>query len=52
MRTLTAAAVTIATNGYPVWVKNTARVAFLLLFIKAAAWVAASWLALRGFHSL
>lgn len=36
----------------PAWLKNAARAAFLLLFVKGAAWVAMSWLAYRGFSGL
>lgn len=41
-----------AALGHSAWLKNAARVAFLLLFIKGAAWVAMSWLAFRGFNGL
>jgi hypothetical protein len=36
----------------PTWVKGAVKVTFLALFIKGAAWVGASWLALRGFGAL
>lgn len=45
-----ALATTVQTR--PAWLKNTARVAFLVVFMKGAVWVGASWLALRGFHGL
>lgn len=55
MQTMIPAAVAVASSRSPwlkaPWVKTTARVAFTLLFIKGTAWVAMSWLALRGFGS-
>lgn len=46
------AAFAATVQARPAWLKNTARVAFLLLFTKGAIWVGASWLALRGFGGL
>ena len=33
----------------PAWLKNAARASFLFFFIKSVAWLAAWWLAVRGF---
>jgi hypothetical protein len=52
MQTSFAASVADTVQKYPVWVKGAARVTFLLVFIKGAVWVGASWLALRGFGGL
>jgi hypothetical protein len=46
------AAFAAAVEGRPVWMKNTARAAFLLFVIKSAVWLGASWLAFRGFGAL
>ncbi|HEY0939614.1 MAG TPA: hypothetical protein VGE08_05920 [Steroidobacter sp.] len=46
------AALATSVQTRPAWLKNTARIAFLLVFIKGAVWLGASWLALRGFHGL
>lgn len=47
-----AASVAATVQAYPSWLKTTARVAFLLAFIKAAIWLATCWLTLRGFDGL
>lgn len=52
MPTSFAALATATVHAPPAWLKNTARVAFLLIFMKGAVWVGASWLTLRGFHGL
>lgn len=52
MPTSFAALATATVQAPPAWLRNTARVTFLLLFMKSAVWVGTSWLALRGFHGL
>lgn len=52
MQASIAASVAGSVQKYSVWVKGAARVTFLLVFIKGAVWVGASWLALRGFSGL
>jgi hypothetical protein len=52
MQTSIAAFAAASVQGRPDWLKNTARVAFLLFVIKSAVWLGASWLTFRGFGAL
>ncbi len=47
-----AASVAATAHGCPAWLKNVARGAFLVLFIKSAIWLGLWWLAFRGFDAL
>jgi hypothetical protein len=49
MTTFTAAA---TMHRYPLWLKNAATMTFLLLFIKGAIWLGATWLAFRGVNGM
>lgn len=48
----TFAALVTTVQAPPAWLKNTARIAFLLLFLTGAVWAGDSWLTLRGVHGL
>lgn len=52
MQTAITASFAASVQGCPTWLKNTARVAFLLCVIKSTVWLGASWLAFRGFGGL
>ncbi|HEY0683250.1 MAG TPA: hypothetical protein VGD45_13035 [Steroidobacter sp.] len=52
MQAFITATVAATAHGYPAWLKNAARAAFLFLFLTGASWVAMMWLALRGFDTL
>lgn len=49
MQTSIAAAFATTVQECPDWLKTGARATFLLLVVKGVAWLAASWLAFRGF---
>jgi hypothetical protein len=44
------AALATTVQAQPAWLKNTARAAFLVVFMKGTFWVAATWLTLQGFN--
>lgn len=52
MQTAIAASFAATVHGCPAWLKVAARAAFLLVFLKSAVWLAASWLTFRGFAGL
>lgn len=52
MQTLIPASVAATVPGRHAWLKNAARAAFLFFMIKGTTWLAASWLAFRGFNGL
>lgn len=52
MQRSTATSVAATAHGSHDWLKNAAKATFLLLFIKGTAWVAAAWLAMRGFPGM
>ena len=52
MQTSIAAFATATVRDRPAWLTNTARIAFMLLTIKGAVWLGATWLAFRGVNGL
>jgi hypothetical protein len=52
MPPISVAVASASTPDRSAWLKNAARVAFLLCLVKGTAWLAMSWLALRGFNNL
>ena len=49
MQTSIAAYVTATAQVCPDWLKNAARATFLVALTKGVVWLAAAWLAFRGF---
>lgn len=49
LQTSIAASVAATVEVCPAWLKNAAKATSLLLFLKGVVWLAASWLAFRGF---
>lgn len=49
MQTAIAASVAATAQVCPPWLKNAAKATSLFLFLKGVVWLAAAWLAVRGF---